>query len=345
MAADTPAEVGTGWSFPQKVLFVAVVVALALLLWRLAHVLLLVFGGVVLAVALRALARRLERHLHVPPQASVLVAVLIVVAVLVAAGWAVGTPLAEQFGRLREQVPAAIEAARAWLASQALGQRLLELWRDMRQTATDGMPWARLLGVAGLTLNAVGSMALMMLIAVFLAASPRTYERGLVRLVPVPYRARMRDALQACDEALSRWLLGQAVSMLFVGTATALTLAVLGVPLAAAVGLLAGLMAFVPFFGAIAAGLLSVLLAFAQGPQTALYAAVAFLVIQQIEENVLMPFVQRWAVQLPPVLGLMAALVFGVLFGLPGVLFATPLMVVAMVLVQRLYIESVLESA
>ncbi len=332
-------------SFLQKAGIVAAMIALTLLLWRLADVVMLVFGATVLAVALRALAGRLQRHLRVPPRLSVPAAVALVAGVLVAAGWAIGAPLAEQLAHLRQQVPTALEALRQWLAGRPLGLRVLEWWNELALGAADGVPWARLVSVAGLTLNALGSLLLMVLVAIFLAASPEPYQNGMVRLVPVAHRARVRAALQACGDALRRWLLGQALSMLFVGVSTALTLAVLGVPLAAAVGLLAGLMAFVPFFGAIAAGVLSVLLAFAEGPRTALYAALAFLAIQQIEENVLMPFVQRWAVELPPVLGLVAALVFGLLFGLPGVLFATPLMVVAMVLVQRLYVEAVLESA
>jgi predicted PurR-regulated permease PerM len=109
-------------------------------------------------------------------------------------------------------------------------------------------------------------------------------------------------------------------------------------------GVIAGVFAFIPFFGPIASGVLAVALAFIEGPQTALYVGVLCLVIQQIEGNILMPFVQRWAVSLPPVLGLVAVVVFGLLFGVMGVILATPLMVVVMILVQRLYVQEVLES-
>src|SRR6185369_14221453 len=117
----------------------------------------------------------------------------------------------------------------------------------------------------------------------------------------------------------------------------------MGMPLALAVGLIAGLFEFVPYFGAIAAALLAVLVAFAQGPTAALKVALFFLVIQQLEGNLLMPIVQRWAVHLPPVMGLLAVVVFGTLFGVAGVVFGTPLMVVAMILTRRLYIEGFLE--
>jgi predicted PurR-regulated permease PerM len=150
--------------------------------------------------------------------------------------------------------------------------------------------------------------------------------------------------LDACGNALSRWLLGQSVSMLFVGVTTAFGLWLLEVPLALSVGVLSGLLAFIPFFGAIAGGLLAVLLGFMQGPETALYVLILALVIQQIEGNVLMPLVERWAVGLPPVLGIAATVMFGVLFGLLGVLLAAPAMIVLMVVVQRLYIKEVLEE-
>jgi len=117
----------------------------------------------------------------------------------------------------------------------------------------------------------------------------------------------------------------------------------LGVPMAFAEGAISGLLAFIPYIGAIVGGVLAVLLAFMQGPQTALYVVILVFAIQQIEGNVLMPFIQRWAVDLPPVLGISATVMFGILFGVMGVLLATPAMVVLIVLVQHLYIKGVLE--
>jgi predicted PurR-regulated permease PerM len=116
------------------------------------------------------------------------------------------------------------------------------------------------------------------------------------------------------------------------------------VPLALSIGVISGVLAFIPFFGAIVGGLLAVLLGFMQGPETAIHVVILAIAIQQVEGHILMPLVQRWAVNLPPVLGLAAAVMFGVLFGLMGVLLATPMMVVLMVLVQKLYVEGVLSD-
>ena len=137
-------------------------------------------------------------------------------------------------------------------------------------------------------------------------------------------------------------MLGQGVAMLAVGVLTAAGLALIGMPLALPLGIIAGVLEFVPFFGTFGAGALIVLLAFTQGEAQAVYAALVCLGVQQFEGYVIQPFVQRWAIALPPALGLIAVIVFGATFGPLGVVFAVPLMVVMMLLVQRLYVEGAL---
>lgn len=322
-------------SFTRRVLFVLGALLLVALLWHLADVLVLVFGAVVVAVALRALAGRLELW-RVPPRWSLAVALLLIVAsgALVVA-W-IGEPLAEQLSRLREGLPAAFERVTAWLREHRIGVTVLEYWASLRQ---DSVPWSRLLGVAGTAIGALGTLTLIVITGVYLAADPGLYRRGVLSLLPPARRADFAEALDRSAAGLRKWLLGQSLSMLFVGGATALGLLALSVPLALAIGLISGLLAFIPFFGALVGGGLAVLVAFMEGPQTALHVLILCIAIQQVEGHVLMPLVQRWAVALPPVLGLMSTLVFGVLFGVIGVLFATPMMVVVMTWVQCLYVE------
>jgi predicted PurR-regulated permease PerM len=328
-------------TFASRVLIVAAVVLLALLAWRLLDLFALVFGSIVAAVALRAIAALLERRMRVPHRLSLLLAVVLITGGVAGIVMAVGQPLGEQIELLRERLPQAVNQFVVWLGSHRIGVSLLQLWQETRG---DDVPWARLASYAGLTLGALGSFGLMLVMAIFLAAEPNTYRHGLLRLMPQPLRPRLDDALQAAGDGLRGWLKGQAVSMLYVGTATTIGIALVGAPLALALGLVNGLLAFVPYIGAIFGGLLAVLVAFIDGPRTALYVALIMVTIQQVESHLVQPLVQKWAVSLPPVLGLVAAVVFGVLFGALGVLLATPLMVVSMVLVQRLYVEAVLET-
>ncbi|WP_119154651.1 AI-2E family transporter [Caldimonas tepidiphila] len=338
-----PRPTDDSWSFLQLLLLTTAVVVLLLLLllWQLSSVAVLAFGGIVMATMLRGIARRLERWTGASPQVSAVLAALLVLAVLAVVGWLVGGAFAEQITRLREQLPQAWAAASSWLASHALGRQLL----DVLQGAMDsGLTGNRLARVAGTTLGALGTALLIAIVGVYLAADAPTYRKGVLRLVPPAYRDRAGEALDASGRALSCWLLGQGLSMIFLGTSTAIGLWLLGIPLALALGLITGLLAFVPFFGAITAGLLSVLMAFIEGPQKALHVALLFFALQQVEDYLLLPFVQRWAVALPPVLTLFSALIFGILFGPVGVVFATPMMVIALVLVRKLYIEDTLQS-
>lgn len=315
------------------------VIGLALM-WLLADVLILIFGSIVLATALRGLAGLLERRLAVSPHVSVPVSVLAVLALMGGIAWFLGDALSKQLADLQQQLPQAWQQAGAWLGRYPLGQQLLELLDGLRKA---GLSPAKLASAATLTLGALGSALLMLIVCIYLAADPGLYRAGLVRLIPPRQRVRADAALLASGEGVARWLVGQGLSMLFLGAATTIGLLLLQAPLALALGVITGLLCFVPFFGAIAAGLVSVLLAFIDGPQMALYVALLFLAIQQVEEYLLTPFIQRWAVALPPAMTLISAVVFGVLFGPLGVVFATPLMVVAMILVRKLYVEALLE--
>ena len=326
----------------SRALLLAIALGLLLLLfWRLSDLLLLLFGAVIAAVALDAMAARLRRWLPLSQRAAVGITVALTLAVATAGGWLAGDQLVEQASALQQRLPRALAELGAWAGSFRIGQSLQEVWLNAQ---ADDVPWASVANAATSTLGAIGSIGLMLVVAVYLAADPTLYRLGLVRLVPRAYRDSIDSALLASGHALGRWLLGQGVSMLFVGATTAIGLAVLGVPLALTVGLIAGVLAFVPFFGPIASGALAVLLAFTQGPTQALYVGALSVAIQQVEGNLLMPWVQRWAVELPPVLGITAAVIFGLLFGLPGIVLATPMMVVVMVLVQRLYVEELLEA-
>lgn len=328
-------------SFSRRLMSVVAVLLLVAAVWQLSDLLILVFAASVFGLAIESVARQAQRWLRVPARWSVPVAVVLIVAALTGVSWAIGDPVLEQLNNLRERLPAAADAVMAWLHGHTFGQQLLDLWR---QASRQDLPWGQLVSVATLTVATLGNLALVLVLAIYLAAAPGLYRRGLVRLIPGPYRGRVDEALATSATNLRKWLLGQAISMLFVGTATGLGLWALGMPLPLAQGLISGLLAFIPFIGAILGGLLAVLLAFMEGPQAALYVALLCLAIQQVEGSLLMPMVQRWAVDLPPVLGIVSSVVFGVLFGIVGVLFATPLMVVVMTLVKQLYVEGFLEA-
>lgn len=316
-------------------------VVLLVAIWVLRQPLLLIFGAIVVATMLRALAEPLARVTPLPPRAAVGVVTVVGLALLAGGLLLVGNPLTEQLQELRLQLPRALIAARGWIERLPFGQRLLDLAGELRNGQ---LPWGDIATLATGAINGLSALLLILLMGLYIAFDVSQYRNGLVRLFPPKHRDAVGSALDAAGQGLSRWLLGQLVTMLLVGAAVALGLTLLGMPMALALGLIAGLLEFVPFFGPIVAGAIAVLVAFAQGPTQAFYVALLFLAIQQIEGNVLVPLVQRWAVKLAPALTVAGVVIFGTLFGIAGVVFATPLLVTSMVLVRELYLERALEG-
>lgn len=315
----------------------AVLLALA---WRMADVLLLLFGAVLLCLVLRRLARPLHRRLHLPPRIALVAVVLLLLLVTIGGSWLAGAAAGEQLQVLRQTLPRALAALRQWLAGLPFGPWLMEIVQDGRLVPDD---WSRLAGIATGTLNLtaglLGGLLLLVALGVYLAADAQLYRRGLLSLVPRSRRALAEHTLDALAHDLSRWLLGQAVSMAAVGLLTAIGLAAIGMPLVLTLAAIAAVLDFVPYFGPIASGLLIVLVALTEGDRQALWALLLCVAVQHAEAFVVQPLAQRWAVRLAPVLGMLSVLVFGLLFGIPGVLLAAPLMVACVALVRCLYIE------
>ena len=321
-----------------SVLAVRLVIGLAalLVLWQLRDVALFFFGAIVAAAILRSLAEPVASYTRFSPGAAVVLVALILVTLLVGILWLVGQPMVQQLQELRSTVPRAWSSVVNWLHSRPFGAQILS-WGSAASEVK--LPWERVAGIASASASAIGDVLLALLVGIYLAVDPQLYREGFLRLLPRRRRADVGAALTASGVALQRWMIGQALTMLVVGATVGIGLAILGIPIAGAMGLVSGLFEFVPFFGAIAWALLATLLAFAQGPERALYVAIFCIALQQIEGNVVIPLVQRWAVHLPPVLSVLAVVLFGTLFGVVGVVLGTPLMVVAMVLVRKLWVD------
>jgi predicted PurR-regulated permease PerM len=202
--------------------------------------------------------------------------------------------------------------------------------------------FSRVTGIVSSTLGAVANFLIVLVVGLYLAVEPHRYARGLVRLVPEGHRQRAREVVAELGRSLWWWLMGQIVSMTVVGVAVTLGLWLVGVPAPLALGVLAGLSEFVPTLGPLLASVPALLVGLAESPRVALYAAGVFLVVQTLESYLLMPLVNKRAVALRPAVTISAQLLMGVLVGGLGVLFATPLVLCATVLVKMLYLEDAL---
>ncbi|MEP6900645.1 MAG: AI-2E family transporter [Actinomycetota bacterium] len=192
------------------------------------------------------------------------------------------------------------------------------------------------------TVGALGNVFVMILLAIYLASEPRFYADGLTKLFPLNARPRVFEVLRAIGETLSWWLIGKVASMIFIGLLTWIGLWILGVPLSLTLGLIAGLLSFIPNFEPILSAVPAILLAFIDNPNSAVYVLILFVAVQIIESNLVTPYIERQTVELPPALTVVAQLALGIIIGGLGLVLATPLLAVVVVLVQTAYIEDIL---
>ncbi len=339
MTTDSPAAVPV--SITRYIIIAIALLALAMLMWKVVDVFVIAFGGMVFATILRAMAEPLAQRTALSPRMSLLVVVIVLVVSSGLMFWLFGHQAIQQFEQLRKELPAAAEKFQGWFSESRIGQVVGD---SLRQAAEDGNPVSQAGLALGATIGGIGNLVLIMVVAVYFAADPPMYREGALRLLPPARRPQVRLALNEAAAALRKWLLAQFIIMVAVGTLVGVGLALLGVPLALSLGLIAGLMEFIPIVGPIVAAIPGILLAFAVGPETAIYVIIFYIGVQQIEGNVLTPLIQRWAVHLPPVVAVLSILVAGILFGILGVIFATPIAVVVMAMVKHLYVEDTLEK-
>jgi predicted PurR-regulated permease PerM len=308
-----------------------------------ADALLLIFACILFSILLYKLSALLHQRTGIKRNIALVIVVLLLTAIFGLGGWAMAPQISEQSGQLAKEIPAAVERLQAEVAQHPVLKRVvaeLPPPEDIVKQMGSLVPNAGLFfsGVIG----ALGNIVIIIFVGIYFAASPGVYTGGFIRLVPQQKRGRAREVLQEMGDNLSSWLLGKAVSMLIVGVTTAIGLSLLGVPLALILGVIAGLLDFIPYLGPIMAGIPAVLLALSISPDLALYALLLFAAINMLEGYVLQPMIEAKAIELPPALVIVMQLIFGTLFGFAGVALATPLAAVLSVLVKMLYIEDIL---
>ena len=324
--------------------------ALAAAAWLAKDVLLLAFFAVIVAIVfsfpVNLLARLLPRGL----------AVLLVLLLGAGAAFAVGAfaapTLRDQLDEMRETAPKAIEQARGWIerarASVGSGGGAPQDGGGAKQggagEAKGGADAVTRAGVQGLKalLAVVGALTesvLVVVLAAFLVHEPGLYRRGVRRLVPRPAEATFDELWSRLRDGLRRWVGGITVSMVIMGVVTALGLLAAGIESWLLLGVLTFLGTFVPYLGAIASAVPGLLVALAQSPRHLLLAAAVYLGVHLVEGYVVQPLIMRRAVEIKPALLLVGQSLFGAVFGLLGVVVATPALVCLQVAVEYLWVE------
>lgn len=326
--------------FHGRVMFVVLLAVGVALVVQLRDLLLLVFGGVLLAVALDGMAEALARRSGIGRRWALAAVVVLLLALLAVSFVLIGAELAAQVSGLAEQVTRALQGFSETLRGTGVGRAILRQIEEARpeQMFSPGI-FGQVTGMASSTLGVLTDMLILVVVGLYFAAAPQRQAEGAVRLVPPAHRDRARDLLHVTGRSLRRYLLGKLAAMSLVGVLVGTGLMMIGVPFPFALGALAGLLDFVPIFGPIVAAIPALLLAVGQGGREVALVAGLFLAVQQLEGYLVLPLIEKRAVHVPPVLTVVSVVGMGVLLGLPGTILAEPLTVVMVVWVRKLWLE------
>jgi len=327
--------------FVRRALIVIALGALTFVLWKLRSVLLMLFGAVVVAAIVRALADPLNRFARIPNGIAVALSALFIFGVAGGSFWLMGSEITAQWHVLTERLPQSLGTLKAWIEDLGLGTQLSN-WQSALSRG-DGIMSTASTFVSSLA-NAGANLLIVIFGGIYIAAEPKFYRTGLVKLVPQGKRAMISEALLESERALRLWLKGQLIAMLVIGLMTGVGLWLIGVPSPLVLGIFAGLLEFVPFAGPIIAAVPGILIALTQSTDLALWAIGVYIFVQQSEAYLIQPLIQQYAVELPAMLLLFSLLAFGVLFGTIGIVLAAPLAVVTYVMVKRLYVIQTLDT-
>lgn len=384
MASTAQGGTRPAWSGSDVLRAAAIVLALwfALrFLWIVRSIAIASFLGMLLGIVIAAGTNRLER-LKIRRGLGATLILLTGIGAFVAAGIALAPTLREQFSELRDRLPTVLDQVAPVLGvrpeeliSEGLDAAGGEEGAEDQEAAEGSAPAeereppppeeseeeasplrklvARHFGeigrvlfpVASATAGIITMIVLILFIGLFYAIAPDFYFRGLLHLIPATRRDRAREVMEEMGQVLRQWLIARMLAMATIGVIVAITLAIAGVRAAILLGLVAGLFELIPIFGPILAAVPAIGMALLDSPQKALIVLIAFVVIQQLEGNLLTPLLLQNRADVPPLLTVVGVVALTVVLGFTGAIIAEPAIAAALVLVRRLWIEDVADKS
>lgn len=320
------------------------------ILWQIRQALLLIFAAVVIANALNILVQRFRRS-GIKRGFAVLLSVFLLLCILVGFFLLIVPPFAAQFQELTKLVPQGIDRLSTWIEmlQARLSPQLMEHLPSIEQLFQQLQPLAnRLLGGGfsffSNSLNVVVNVLLVLILTLMLLVDPAPYRKGFIRLFPSFYRRRVDEILNECEVALRGWLVGIFFNMFVIASLSFVGLMVLGIKLALAQAALAGVLTFIPNIGPALSVVPPIAIALLEAPWKAIAVLILYILIQQVETNLLTPYVMAQQVSLLPAVTLMAQVFFATFFGFLGLLLALPLTVVGQVWLKEVIIKDILDQ-
>jgi predicted PurR-regulated permease PerM len=307
---------------------------------------LLVFGGILCAVVLNYTSNLIAQKFKLKYNLSFAIVLLLILVLIGGIVLMIGPSIGEQVTEMMDTIPKSIMKLKEDFAHTSLGQNIInqipdnpgDLIKDKGKAFTT---------VVGSFLSAIGAIAnffIIIVIGIFIAANPIKYRKGFIRLFPVNFRERLSEVMDKIYHTLSLWMMAKLISMSVVGILTAIGLQILGIPLPYALALIAALLCFIPNIGPYLGLIPAVLIAFLEGPEKALFVIILYTCIQLVETYMITPFVEKKMVSLLPALTILWMILIGLLTGVLGLILATPILVVLIVIIEELYVKDYLEK-
>ena len=293
---------------------------------------LLIFAAIVVAAILDGGARLLGRVLPIGRGWRLLIVCLSLLLFMIWTAMFAGSQIASQAASLQSVVMGQIERVAAWASDHGMGSFQLDT-----KTISDNFAgtFGRVTAAVGSVVGAFTSLVMILVLGVFIAIEPRLYERGVAWMLPMKNRENFYITTARMGFTLRRLMAGRLLGMLVEGIGTWLACMAVGIPMAALLGLLTGLLAFIPNIGAIVSGVLLVLVGFSAGTDAGLWAIVIYLVVQTVDGYLIVPMVAKKTVDLAPALVLGAQILFGALLGIMGLFLADPIVAMIKVALER----------
>jgi predicted PurR-regulated permease PerM len=321
------------------------------ILWQIRQVLLVVFAAIVLATALNKLARKIQDQLNLSRNVGVPIAIGLFVTILVGFFILIVPPFVAQFQELTTtKFPIILKSADQWNTNfrSYIPASLVAYLPSLEDLNRQFQPLVQSLAGQSLTvfsssLGAVLNLLFAVILTLLLLAQPIAYRRAFISLFPSFYRRRIDGILSECEIVLGKWIGGAILSTIVVSVLSLISLLLLGIPLALAQAILAGLLNFIPNVGPAVSLVIPVSLALLDEPWKALAIFIAYFLIQQFESSLLTPYIMAQQVSLLPAISLVAQVFFATFFGFSGLLLALPLTVVAKVWINAILIEDILD--
>lgn len=319
------------WEAKRAAVWV-LIVGLAILSVYISQALLVIFGAMVFAAMLDGGARLLGRVLHIGRTWRLVVVLLLAVGFFVWLGYFAGSQISQEAAQFPAIVNEQADRLVAWLDTRgfAIDQSQLQGLAGQLMSGV-GMVTRAIGGVFG----ALSTLFLIVIIGIYVAMEPRLYERGFAWMLPPNQRQEFFITAAEMGHTMRRLMAGRLVGMAFEGVFTWIMLSLYGVPMAALLGIMTGLLAFIPNLGALVAGGLMVLVGFSGGADMGLYTIFVYFVVQTFDGYVVIPLIAKKTVDLAPALVLGAQLIMGFLFGILGLFLADPLLAMIKVALLR----------